>query len=87
MPGYGCGKKKLTKALENPLKPAGSVLNRAEEGKKYGVVARALSLKRDKKKIWRGNKFINSRAQISKNTSPDRLACCPVSLSFIYYFI
>lgn len=31
---YGCGKKPPTKALENPLKPAGSVLNRAEEKKR-----------------------------------------------------
>lgn len=50
--GAGCAqirvlKKDTTKALESPLKPAGSVLNRAEE-KKDVVVARALSLKRDK---------------------------------------
>lgn len=34
MPGYGCGKKKSSKALESPLKPAGSELSRAEEKKK-----------------------------------------------------
>lgn len=47
VPRYGCGKNKPSKALESPLKPAGSELSRAEE-KKRRVVARALSPKRDR---------------------------------------